>query len=470
MINKTIDKINEKWIYVISDLFSKASIYFLTLVFSYIVLPKYFGNFSLFNSLVTVFFVLASLNLTNSYIMKVKSDKNCDFTKVLSTIITFIIIINIVFLLFGGLILLLDISVYSISPIIIFLSLATAVLNCNYELLLTVLVAEKEKKKYLVIGISFSIILIVLSLFLFFCFKKLNIYSIIITKMLLLAIFSGYSLHYMKKKYDIKFNIDKNILKNALKFSVPLILHSLSAFILNYIDKFMLNDLENITATAVYSFSYNLASVLMVVSIAINKAVVPKFYALKAENNDAGIEKIITKNLKSMCALFALFIIAVGFIYPIFPTAYNNTISIFILLTYNYLIFYGYNIYSNYLYYRGDTSKIFTNTLISGIINLVLNCFLIKKYSSLGASISTIISYIALLLLYYISVRKTEKTYYPLRFLCKYFAISGLFAVLYCISYKYLICRIIFILIIITIGILYMKKDMKIKKIKRGKI
>ena len=74
-----LEKINEKWFYIFADLFSKASIYVLMLIFSYIVSPEDYGSLSLFNSLVTIFFVFINLNLTNSYITKKRLEKNANF-------------------------------------------------------------------------------------------------------------------------------------------------------------------------------------------------------------------------------------------------------------------------------------------------------------------------------------------------------------------------------------------------------
>ena len=255
MIKRLLDKINEKWYYIFADLFNKASIYILTFVFSYIVLPDSFGRLSLFNSLVTVFFVFVSLNFTSSYITKKRLEPKCNFTEILSTIITFIFIVNVIFIVFATLIWLFKINIYSVGYVIIICSIITAILNCNYELLLTILVTEKEKKHYLIISVLFSILLIALSFLLFFCFKNLNVYAIIFAKMILLLSFSLYSIIYMKRKYNFHLHINKIVLKDALRFSVPLMLHSLSGFILNYVDKFMLNDMENLTSTAIYSFS-----------------------------------------------------------------------------------------------------------------------------------------------------------------------------------------------------------------------
>ena len=180
---------------------------------------------------------------------------------------------------------------------------------------------------------------------------------------------------------------------------------------------------------------------------------------------------MIEDNLKLLVFLFVGYISAVGIIYPFFPSTYKSSLLIFILLTYNYLIFYGYNMYSNYLYYRGKTIKLFTNTAISGILNLVLNVILIRKYSSLGASISTIISFTTMFILYYISVRRSEKDYFPIKKFIIWFSIAGIFATIYYLLHKILLFRIIsFALVIIaclvTLIYLLRKKDINEGSIK----
>lgn len=468
-MKKMLDKVNEKWFYVFSDLFNKASIYFLALAFSYIVLPEQYGSLSLFNSLVTLFFVFISLNLTHSYVTKKRLDDNCNFKDILSTIITFIFIMNILFIIIAVILFSFDITIYSISPKIIFCSIFTAILTSNYELLQTVLVTEKDKKRYLINGLCFSILLVILSFTILFLFKKINIYAIIFSKIFLLFAFSIYSLFYLKKKYDFKLKINLQILKEALVFSAPLILHSLSGFVLNYFDKFMINDIQNLKATAVYSFSYNLSSVMMVISIALNKALIPRFFPLKTKDANEEINKLISKDLKTMCYLYVLYISSVGFIYSIFPTTYNNSILIFLLLTYNYLLFYGYNVYSNYLYYRGKTVKIFINTLTSGIVNIILNVFLIKQYGSLGATISTVISFILLFVLYYLSVKRQEKEYFPVKKFIKSFFIAGVVSFVYYLCYNYFVLRLLFLASVLIFSFFQAKKLKIFKEVKLWK-
>ena len=203
---------------------------------------------------------------------------------------------------------------------------------------------------------------------------------------------------------------------------------------------------------------------MMVVSIAINKAVLPRFFSLKNDNNDNKINEIITSNLQLICGLFVLFMVSVGLVFPLFPGAYNTSIIVFVILTYNYVIFYGYNIYSNYLYYRGKTQKIFTNTLISAIVNMILNYFLISRYSSLGAAISTIISFVVLFILYYISVKRLEKKYYPMDNFIKYFLVTGVIAVMYSFVYNYLVVKLLITLIIDVVSFMYVIKGLKKRK------
>ena len=339
-MKKLLENINEKWYYIFADLFNKTTIYILMLSFSYMVIPEDYGLLSLFNSLVTIFFVFVSLNMTSSYITKKKLESNVDFKKILSSIITFIYIINVFFIIGAILIYLLNITIYSIPAMLFMCSIFTAVLNCNYELLNTVLVAEKNKIRYLVYSLIFSISLLSLSFLLVILCPSLSVYAIIITKIGILLVFSIISINFLKKRYGLEFKIDKEILKEALKFSLPLTLHSLSGFVLNYIDKFMLNDMENLVSTAKYSFSHNLASVMMVISISINKSFLPKFYKLKEKENNIKINEIISKDLKLLTFLFICYITAVGFVFPIFPDSYQNSLLIYILLTYNYLIFY----------------------------------------------------------------------------------------------------------------------------------
>ena len=222
-MKELLNKINAKWYYVFADLISKGSLFLIIFLFSYLVIPDDYGNLSLFNSLVTLFFVIVSMNLTNNFITRKKGDKESNLEEIISTIVSFLFILNIIFFITGFILYQNINQVYSISTKLIFWSLLTAIFTCYFDLLQTLFVVHYKKIQYFITSVLYSFSLVIFSFATIFIFPKLGIYSIVFSRFALLFLFTICSIIFLKKHFHLKLQIKKNILKEALLFSTPLI-------------------------------------------------------------------------------------------------------------------------------------------------------------------------------------------------------------------------------------------------------
>lgn len=444
-----LKNIHTKWYYTFADFISKGSFFVLIFIIAYFLSPEEYAKISLFNSLVTLFFTIISLNLTSSYITKKKFEANADFNKIISTLTSFLLILSIVVALIAIFIFKNINLIYNIPSQLIFLSIIVSIFNIYFDLLITIFIAEKKKFHYLIISIIYSALLFIISVSLLILLPSIGVYALIYARLLILIIITIYSLLFLRKHFLLKLHIDFKLLKDALLFSFPLLLHTISGFILNYLDKFMINGSKNLSDTALYSFSYNLATVVFILALATNKAFIPDFFKLMNEKNLNQINKRIKSDTENLCFLSLLYIVVLGFAYSIFPSAYKETFLISLLLIFNYIIFFGYNIYSNYLFYFSKTTSIFKNTLISGIVSIVLNVFLIEKFSYIGATISTVISFILLFILFYFSAKKVYKDVFDVKYFLKIFGGIGILLLIYYLLSKIFIARVVILVVLV---------------------
>ena len=446
---KFYDKIHDKWYYTLADLITKGGFFVLILILSYMLPTSDYAKISIFNSLVTLFFSIISLNLTNNYITKIKFDVDQKkYEEIISTIISFLILVSFVVSLIAILFYKNEYAFLNIPTKIFIYSIFVSVFHIYFDLLTTIYVVEKKRKSYLIISIIYSVSLFVFSMLLLFSFNNFGLYALIISRLFVLAAISGYSILYFHKNYALKFKIKLKLLKNAIIFSFPLLFHSLGSFVLNYLDKFMINLITTYSETAIYSFSYNLATVPFVVALATNKAFIPDFFKLITSNQILKIKDRITKDSNILYFFIIAYMSFIGLVYPLFPVAYHKGYLISQLLILNYFIFFAYNIYSNYLFYCSKTSKIFFNTFVSGLINIILNVILIKHYSYLGATFSTVVSFLILLILFHTSSNRYFDEVIELKFFLKKILSLFLFLLI-----QYLIYKIFFIKIIIFLSL-----------------
>ncbi len=99
-------------------------------------------------------------------------------------------------------------------------------------------------------------------------------------------------------------------------------------------------------------------------------------------------------------------------IYILADSRYWNGISVIPIEVMTSFFLFMYSFAVNYEIYRGKTKMIAIGTLSAAIINIVLNWFLVPRYSMYGAAIATSISYLALYLFHEFYAKRIENSEY----------------------------------------------------------
>lgn len=204
----------------------------------------------------------------------------------------------------------------------------------------------------------------------------------------------------------------------AVKISLPSIFNTLADLILMQCDRLMLTSMVGAEETAEYSVVYNVSSVIVAIYQAINGAWTPWFYK-KVSHCSTGDTKRYQGYYMLVFSMFTcgMMTISPELIKLISPSNYWHGISyVGPIVVASYLIFL-YAFFSVYLLYEKRTGVIAINTVISAILNLLLNYLLIPRYKSAGAVIATVVSYLVLFFLHFFSIWKNGR---------KYFAISAM--------------------------------------------
>lgn len=402
---KSLKRLDSKWYYMLSELVNKGSSYGMLLVLSYFLTDIQYGQITLFNSILTLAVVFASLDLTRNYITRMFFDKSTNVKDVIESIVSFLIIFNVVLIIMIALIAPIK-EIYSIPTNLISMGILVAIFMSNFDILSAILVAKEKKIFYFVVSAIYSVGTFIICMAVYFIFPKSGIYAFIGAKLILSIISSVFSVVFFVQKYKIRFRIQWHIIKPAILYSAPLMLHTISGFLLNYLDRFMINDMIGTSETAIYSFSHNLAMVLSIAATALNQSFLPKFYRMVEEKNYKSIDKIIGHNTFLLVSITILYTIFIDNIMFVFPAYYRSQYLLTFMLIFSYAIFHGYVIFSNYLYYMKKTGLVFINTFAAGIINIVLNYFFIKQYGYIGATAATLISHGIMYCTFYLTSRR----------------------------------------------------------------
>lgn len=226
---------------------------------------------------------------------------------------------------------------------------------------------------------------------------------------------------FVKNYLKGKILYDKEIWGYTLKLNVPLIPYYLSSIILAQADRIMINNMCGSTAAAIYSLAYTLSLIMTIVSNSINQSLIPYIYKKIREGEEARISSIVTLS----CAVVAVMNCMLMFLGPelisffgteeyiaakwVIPPVAASVYFIFI-----------YSMFGVVQMYWGKTSLMVSASIAVAILNLLLNYMGIKLWGYLAAGYTTLISYIILVLVYYVKYR---------RIICQYMNSKQVFSI-----------------------------------------
>lgn len=217
----------------------------------------------------------------------------------------------------------------------------------------------------------------------------------------------------------------------TITISLPLVFHHLGGQLLGHLGRIMIGRFMSGRDVALYSFGSGLGSILQLVLGNLNVAWIPWHFAAK-RTGYPNLSRYVA-NFLSLSLFLTL-----GYL-TIFPELallmggekYVESINFIALLILSYFLSFLYTFPMNTQFYHGNTKFVPVGTLLSGLLNGILNFYFIPMYGAEGAAVASIISYIALFLFHYAIVKKIYKyDEVSLKFFCILFAIAAGYAYL----------------------------------------
>lgn len=196
---------------------------------------------------------------------------------------------------------------------------------------------------------------------------------------------------------------NKEIWRYALKFNLPLIPYFLSTLILDKADRIMIGWFCGQSSAALYSVSYNLGRLMVLLTSSLGATFTPWIYQkLKnyQDNQDTDIGNIhnITAMLMvgflGVATLFMLF--SPEFIMIFVDKAYADAVYVIPPVVAGYFFVMIYNLVSNIEFYYERTKIIAAITVITSGLNVFLNYLLIPKFGYVAAAYTTLICYMVM--------------------------------------------------------------------------
>lgn len=210
----------------------------------------------------------------------------------------------------------------------------------------------------------------------------------------------------------IVIKIEFSVIKEILRFGMPLFACGIGTWTMRLTDRFFLNVMTDVSITGIYSVGYALGSVIEFIAGGVGFAVMPVIFE-KLKNNPTDTQKIsMVKKLyfyfaAMLCITIGWVLTAPYFVKLFIGKSYFTATRYIAPVAFAYLINSMYRIFSIYITYSKKTYYLTYAALTAGAVNLILNYILIKASGPMGAAQSTLISYIVIFILGFIFMQRT---------------------------------------------------------------
>lgn len=395
--------VNNSIIYTISGLFVKC--------FGFILLPLYtayltteeYGLTGLVTSFTTTMSFVVALSLFSA-VLRFYVDYNSDPLKLkrfYGTVIVFLFLSGavwtILFTIFREPLCKYVFSGVDYYPVVI-VSIISLVFECPRSVYGYILRSQQKAVRYAVCSLAYFVAHVSMAI-LFVVKFKLGVVGVIGATMIANVLYTLYFLIKMSVDKEIVFCLDLKLLKEALKYSIPIMPHNLSTQIALLVSKALIGGTSTMASLGLYTVATQFGNIADTVQGYVDKAYGPWLYEklhAKADNYKTSLRKT-TKALISLIGLsfLVLALFSQEVIVLFLDHAYVSSWRFVPLIIGVFSIKTIYYFYVEILFYYKEASrKLFIATLSSSLLNVVLSAVLIPMAGVYGSIMADAIAMI----------------------------------------------------------------------------
>lgn len=438
--------------YTIGNFLVKGVVFLSIPIFTRLMNPAEFGQFSIFMSYSSILVIFLGLCLQNTI-------KNAfyEFRGELENYIKNIILLNITLLFLFLFILSIGRKIITFAIGFDFIILVMMLMEAFslsiisiYNIYLTI---SYEYKKFIYISGMNGFLSIVLSLYFIYngIFSQSYVSRIFGTVIPALAI-SFYLIYFFwsKEKYYFKYAY----FHFALSFSVPLVIHGLSTIVLGQIDTLMLQRFIGNKATGLFTFALTFNTIFLIISNSLNNSWGSWVFEKLDKKDYTQIQqksRVYFLLMLLICTCVMLFIPELTILLS--TREYIDSIWMSIPLTLSSYFAFLYSSVIHVEYFYKKTSYIALSSCGAAIVNFLLAYLLIPHIGKFVAAYIHLLSYISYFLFHLICVQKTVKVFnVKITLLYSGLGIAMMFISLFLVNY---LCIRILVLILLLTYIFY---------------
>lgn len=195
--------------------------------------------------------------------------------------------------------------------------------------------------------------------------------------------------------------------KFAFKFNITLLPHYLSQIVLAQSDRLMINKIVGSTKAAIYSVTYNVSSIMQLVTNAINSSFVPYTYDAMKEKKYSNIKRA-ANGILILIAFATVIVMLLGpeVISVFAPEEYYEAIWAIPPVSASIFFSFLYPLFGNIEFYFEENRFVTFASIGGAVLNIILNYILIPLWGYITAGYTTLICYILYALCHYFFMKK----------------------------------------------------------------
>lgn len=391
-------------VYVIGQFIMKGVNFLLIPLYTHKLGTAGFGQLSLIDMIYAFLTIFITIGIGSGYTRFYNEYKSEDEKNILkNTTITFALVLAVIITILGTIFSPLyssSLLQISNSNVVMFLLLV----RCSTDQIIYILLIEYSMtynaKKVVFIETLKVILSTVLIIILINIFKNgvVNIYTGYVIANIPIIIYLC-----ITQRKSFKITLNKRMLRKMSSYSIQLIPSGLSSVILNLADRYIIEYFCGLSTTGIYSLGYKIGMLIDPIFIdPFRKTFTPfKFSVCYDEDaNEKLLDKYESYNICGIGVIFLISIFSKTLIEIISTPAFIDAYKIIPLILISYFIYGKSQFYSLGMHISNKTYYDAYVMIVGGVLNIIFNIILVRYFGMYGATLSTVISYYIMNILY----------------------------------------------------------------------
>lgn len=390
--------------FLVCSFFQKGITSITTPIFTRLMSTSEYGQFSVFNSWLSIVTIFITLNLSSGVyaqgLVKFSDDKKEYSSSMQCLTLTLVMFWTTIYLLFRSF----WNQLFSLTTVQMLAMLVMIWTTSAFQFWAVEQRVELRYQQLIAVTVIVSLAKPIVSIF-FVLHAQDKVTARILGLMLVELVF--YTCLFFVQLFRGKRFFSKFFWKYALLFNLPLIPHYLSTSILSSSDRIMIDNMVGSAEAGIYNLAYSISQIMTLFTVALTQTLEPWLYK---KIRDKQIDDIASVAYPAIIMIGIVNLVLMAFapeIVIVFaPSEYYAAIGIIPPVAMSVYFMFMYSFFATFEFYYEKTRYVMLATSVAAVLNIILNFIFIQKFGYYAASYTTLVCYVAYALCHYCFMRR----------------------------------------------------------------